>query len=269
MQVLKSKMIFAACTARLNRFSKPPFTPDKVLMKEKDRGFSEELVSDDGDVVLVKWLDNKTVSFASNFVGIGEEDKVKRWDKKTKNYINVNRPQVTKDYNSGMGGVDLFNRFIALYRITVRSKKWTLRVIFHCIDMAVTNSWLEYKRVADSLNVLKKDQLDLLHFRLQLAEEMVKVGKPASITKRKAGRPSTDSSPAEQSEKRSKYEQRPLKCVQQDMIDHLPIHDGKQEPTRCKNTKCGKYRSHFFCKKCKIHLCLNQSRNCFFEFHDK
>lgn len=271
LQILKSKMIFAACTARLNRFSKPPLTSDKIMMKEK-RGFSEEVVSDDGDVVVTKWLDNKTVSLASNYVGIGQTDTVKRWEKRDKAYIQVTRPQVVNEYNSAMGGVDLYNRYIALYRITVRSKKWTLRVIFHAIDMAVTNSWLEYKRTAQILKVPKKEQLDLLAFRLQLTEEIIKVGKP--VTNKKKGRPSNEKANKNPDEnmpqtKRSRYEQRPLQSVQTDSVDHLPTHDGKPEPTRCKNSTCGKYRSHFFCHKCKVHLCINQKRNCFYEFHTK
>lgn len=52
-------------------------------MANNDRGHSDQVVSLDGDVVLVKWLDTRTVTLASNFVAIGNEDIVKRWNKNT------------------------------------------------------------------------------------------------------------------------------------------------------------------------------------------
>ncbi|KAF2891129.1 hypothetical protein ILUMI_15044 [Ignelater luminosus] len=60
-------------------------------------------------VVLVKLLDNKAVCLASNYLGKDEEDKVKRWEKNSK-YIEINRPEVIKDYNHGMGGVEFLDQ---------------------------------------------------------------------------------------------------------------------------------------------------------------
>lgn len=84
-----------------------------------------------------------------NFLSIGECDSVRRRNAATKSHIQVQRPEVIKEYNSTMGGVDLYTRLIQFYRIKVKSKKWTLRLIFYAVDMAVTNSWLEYKMVCD------------------------------------------------------------------------------------------------------------------------
>lgn len=64
-----------------------------------------------------------------------------------------------------MGGVDLCDRLISLYRIYIRSKKWTLRLIFHAVDLAITNAWIEYKNAAMALGLEKKAIMDLLHFR--------------------------------------------------------------------------------------------------------
>lgn len=77
LQVLKSKGIYAGGTVRINRFSNPPVPSDKEL-KKRNRGSYDEVVSTDG-IVLVKWMDNRSVCLASNFVGSGEEDTVKRW----------------------------------------------------------------------------------------------------------------------------------------------------------------------------------------------
>lgn len=186
LQVLKSRKIFAAGTVRVNRFSKPPLLDDKSL-KDRGRGSHDQVTSEDGDVVLVKWMDNRSVILASNFVGIGTEDQVSRWDKNEKKYMIVQRPEIIKLYNHSMGGVDLLDQMIGMYRIYIRSRKWTLRLIFHAVDLAIVNAWFEYRQNCDRLKIPKKAQMDLLHFRMRLAEGLVKVGKRVPS---KRGRPS-------------------------------------------------------------------------------
>lgn len=116
----KQRQINVACTIRTNRFKSPPFLSDKEIKKE-GRGFSEELVNAEGDIVVVKWFENRAVSLASNFIGIEKTDKVKIWDKKQNKYIEVNRPEIEKMYNQSKGGVDLCDRLLGLYRIYIRS----------------------------------------------------------------------------------------------------------------------------------------------------
>lgn len=260
---LKSKQIKACGTVRMNRFSNPPFSSDKDLLKQP-RGHSEELFSKDNDVVLTKWVDNKVVNIASNFVGIGETDTAKRWNKDSKEYVDVVRPEVIRKYNASMGGVDKLDFLIKIYRIFIRSRKWTLRLIFHAIDMAICNSWLEYKRDCKKMNINKKHQLDLLHFKLDIGNHLVKQGKPND--KRKVGRPSLEEL-REHQQKKSKYESRPSSGIRLDSVDHLPVHCGQKESGRCKKEGCKSGRSHFICNKCNVHLCLGKQRNCFFEFH--
>ena len=102
----------------MNRFRNPPFISDKIISKN-DRGSSDEVVSCDGDVVSVKWYDNKAVYLASNFVGIGEIDEVERWDKKEKCFVKVKRPEIVRHYNESMGGVDKHDQYISYYRIFI------------------------------------------------------------------------------------------------------------------------------------------------------
>ena len=128
---------------------------DKDMLRE-GRGTCDQVVSKDGDVVLTKWVDNRSVIMASNFVGVGNVDTVKRWDKKDKKYTDVARPEVIKLYNHSMGGVDLLDQMISIYRIYIRSKKWTLRMIFHAVDFTAVNSWFEYRRECERLKIKKK-----------------------------------------------------------------------------------------------------------------
>src|SRR6218665_1150261 len=44
----------------------------------------------------------------------------------TEKYISVTRPDIVNQYNANMGGMDLMDRIISYYRISARTKKWTI-----------------------------------------------------------------------------------------------------------------------------------------------
>ena len=77
---------------------------------------------------------------------IQPEDTCQRWDKKLKRYVTVSRPNIICEYNSKMGGFDLVDRMMSYYRMSVRTKKWTLRMLMHFTDLALANSWLLYRK---------------------------------------------------------------------------------------------------------------------------
>jgi len=146
-------------------------------------------------------------------------------------------------------------------------------MIFHAVDMAITNSWLEYYLDCKKLNILDKDRMDLLEFRLRLADNLINVGK-VNTPKRQRGRPREDSSfenSPSPTPKRAKYnsrEVRPFYETKTDHIGHYPASDDNSEATRCKNTNC-KGKTHVYCLKCKVHLCfVVKKKNCFTEFHN-
>ncbi|KAI4464016.1 transposase is4 [Holotrichia oblita] len=178
--------------ARVNRFQKPPFSSDKDLQK-KGRGSSEEIISGDWEIIMTKWIDNNAVFMASNYAATGTPDICKRWDKIKKEYIHIQRPQVIREYNMHMGGVDKMDFLITIYRTFIRSRKWTLRMFTHAIDIALVNGWLEYKSKASLLGVPKQNIMDLLHFRSYVAEGLILVKK---VTTKRRGRPSASASPS-------------------------------------------------------------------------
>ena len=55
---------------------------------------------------------------------------VERWNQKQKIMTKVPRPAVVRKYNQQMGGVDLLDSLIALYRTKMRSKKWYHWLLF-------------------------------------------------------------------------------------------------------------------------------------------
>ncbi|XP_023225371.1 piggyBac transposable element-derived protein 3-like [Centruroides sculpturatus] len=203
-------------------------------------------------------------SISTKFPGPSNSPFVERWEKKEKKYISIDRPEVVKLYNHSMGGVDLFDQLISYYRIFIKSKKWTLRAIFHAVDFAVVQSWLEYRTSAKAIGVQQNKIMDLLHFRMRLAYVLVMSGK--EISSRKRGRPSATS--PETSNQRRRGETRPPEEIQFDGIDHMPLHENAALPSRCKFPKC-KGRSRVKCEKCGVHLCLSKEKNCFRAFHVK
>lgn len=51
-----------------------------------------------------------------------------------------------------------------------------------------------------------------------------------------------------------------------DRIDHWPEYDEKESRSNCKMDGC-KSLTNVYCMKCKVHLCLRKSKNCFLPFH--
>ncbi|XP_040075589.1 piggyBac transposable element-derived protein 1-like [Ixodes scapularis] len=137
------------------------------------RGESHCRVRSDDKLCQVKWKDNKSVLLLSTAFGTAPEGTCRRCSKDEKKRAEVTQPHIVARYNQHMGGVDLIDRYVAYYRITVRSKKWTVLVFTQFLDMACCNSWIEYQRDCDNAMVLKKDRLDLLHFKAVIAYVLV------------------------------------------------------------------------------------------------
>lgn len=232
-------------------------------MKKKGRGCSEEVVSSDGSVVCVKWYINKCVALASNYVGVGKSDTAVRFDKASKQKITINRPQIVRDYNMNMGGVDLMNQMISYYRITIRSKKWTLRMITHFIDFSIVQSWIEYKIDCQKSEIPKRQIMDLLAFRMCLANQLVY---NQSTAKRVARITLNDIRSKNECVDKSRESRTTDDNIRFDGLDHIPEYS--ENRIRCKRKSC-KSKTQVYCSKCKVHLCLNLKNNCYREYHTK
>lgn len=60
--------------------------------------------------------------------------------KKDKQYKHGVRPEVIKQYNSKLGGVDMADRLISVCPATSRTKKCPVWIISHMIDLVFLNS---------------------------------------------------------------------------------------------------------------------------------
>ncbi|GFT67645.1 piggyBac transposable element-derived protein 2 [Nephila pilipes] len=77
----------------------------------------------DVEISVTARKDSKTVIMASTFAAEKPLGKVMRYDKKTKNRVEIIRLHVIEEYNKHMGGVDLLDSIISRHKILMRSKK--------------------------------------------------------------------------------------------------------------------------------------------------
>ena len=117
-------------------------------------------------IIITKWVDNSTMQLTSNFVGIEPIGEIERWSKEDKIRKKVPCPQIVISYNQSIGGVDLADMLISLYRIPIKTHRWYIKVFWHLIDIAKVNFMnaqiAEEQAVQDVTNSTQRDYLDLV-----------------------------------------------------------------------------------------------------------
>ena len=92
---LKEKGFHSLGVLKTNQMS-GAILKSKGDMKHQGRGAMDSCVSKSSDITIVRWLDNNMVKVACTFVRMCNIDKVKRWSKKDKAYIDVDRLEIIK-----------------------------------------------------------------------------------------------------------------------------------------------------------------------------
>lgn len=228
------------------------------------RGYTEEYVgkSHGIDISTVLWHDTKNVRLASTYVGVKEflsrkapsNKHIERWDKMKKTVVNIPCPNIILEYNKHMGGVDLMDGLIGRYHIRVKTWKWTIRIFYHILDVAMVNAYVLYHRVH------AKERIELPVFRSMVAESLC----CRTSLKRSVGRPRSDTPPQSKKPKRSYTPQDDLRY---DRIDHWCIFRDRTGKKQCKNPGCTS-ETQAFCTKCKLSLCNSPAKTCFYDFHN-
>lgn len=69
-----------------------------------------------------------------------------------------------------MGGVDVLEKVIEYYRAFIKTRKWTLNVIIHFLDLTLLNASRLYRNDFIANNIPQNKIMDLLNFRLEIAK---------------------------------------------------------------------------------------------------
>ncbi|MBN3313128.1 HORM1 protein, partial [Atractosteus spatula] len=172
--------------------------------------------------------------------------------------ISVPCPQIVAEYNHHMGGMDLADMMIALYRTPAKSHRWYLCIFWQLMDIAVNNAWLLYRRDATTVGPVKLRKLKA--FRLDVAKGLI------YPEKQKRGRSSlgNENDAPVRVVKQSKVP-RPIDEMRYDGNSHYPILSVKG---RCR--MCPDGQTSIMCEKCNVRFCIvtgQNARNCFHSFH--
>lgn len=245
-------------TIRKNRL-KGCHLEDDHKLKSQGRGSFDYRVDNEAKVAIVKWFDNKAVTLASSCAAVSPVKEVRRFSKEQKKRVGVTCPNIVTQYNVHMGGVDLADMMVALYRTPAKSHWWSMSLFWQMADIAINNAWLLYRRDAKSLGEVKHKKLKT--FRLEVADGLIHAGKK----KARPSKPREDDVP-------TKYIQRPVTPrpvddIWYDKVDHFLVFSDRG---RCK--LCSNGKSTIACQKCGVRLCIvtgKNPRNCFQNFHEK
>lgn len=156
---------------------------------------------------------------------------------------------------------------VHLYKTPMKSKRWFMRLFAYIIDLCLINAWLFYCR---SLN---ESGMPLKEFRVKVFWSAA-CKKPNILCPLQASTYSSSSSTSF-----STTVDLPLPIQQHcshrlnlavrfdTTMFHVTLLVSWQTCNFCR--KQGNIvRSNILCRVCKIHLCLNDKRNCFIEYHN-
>lgn len=245
---LQKDEIYSCGTARKDRkFFPKDFAEDKTMK----RGDMDWKVSQTG-IIALKWRDNKSVHFLSNFHNPADVDVISR---KQKDGSSIEFPciKLVKDYNRHMGYVDKSDMLKSCYEINRKSKKWWHRIFWHFIDLTVVNAHIMFQ---ERSGICGKT-LSLKEFRLAVANGLI--GADPEVPQR--GRRSSEPTP-------NKYKPHVPLERRISKAAHMPIHGTKVRCANC-STRNSPHRTRWHCSSCNVGLCLTATKNCFALFHKK
>ena len=126
-------------TVMKNRLKGCPLSDDKEL---KQRGDFDQLIDANSGIAVFKWNYRRPVILASNFCSAIPISSCKRFDRKERKKIDIPCPQIVREYNAHMGGVDKFDMLKGFYTLDRRSRKFYMRFVHYLFGVSVINGWL-------------------------------------------------------------------------------------------------------------------------------
>ena len=144
LRYFKSKGIAATGTVPVNRMENAPWKNMKSMQKEK-RDSLDVITDISSNITPIRWKDNKVVDRLSTYTGKEPMQHVKRFCHSAKKKVDIEQPNIIREYNKSMRGFDRMDQKIAAYLINLRSKKWWWPLFCFVIDVSVNNAFLLYR----------------------------------------------------------------------------------------------------------------------------
>ena len=129
---LAQKKIFCCGTVRLLRKGMPKDLKPKTLRLK----CGDIRVRTRGDLMAVVWKDKRDVCLLTNIHDPPREGNYRD------EHGNAIKPAIVADYNHRMGHVDNVDRMANSYMASHRTWKWTKKLFFHLLDLAIVNSYI-------------------------------------------------------------------------------------------------------------------------------
>lgn len=113
---------------------------------------------------------------------------ISRYNRKTKTRDEMDCPNIIREYNAHMGGVNLMDGLLGRYHIHMRTTKWSNQIFYHLLDMAMVNAYLLYRHIHLGDEYVGK--FELPEFRLEVVDAHCGiVSVPDARAKKAVGRP--------------------------------------------------------------------------------
>ncbi|XP_062848343.1 uncharacterized protein LOC134310640 [Trichomycterus rosablanca] len=141
---------------------------------------------------------------------------------------------------------------------------WPQSVLWELVDLALVNSWLEYKQDQNHLS----EPLSLMAFRLEVSKGLILASSIDTQGFSPPYPPSPMRSDSATSVGISDAFDTPLPDVatRYDGLGHWPEQLSEGEEARCRFGGCER-TSRVRCLKCCVFLCISRNHNCFLKFH--
>lgn len=229
-KLLTDRSTYVCGTLRKNRKGNP-----KTLLSTKLKK-GQMITKRTNNVFVCNWKDKREVLCISNM------HKPILVPVSNKNGRVSMKPNVVRDYNNGMSGIDLSDQMLSYYSALRKTLFWYKKLAIHIFEIFIHNACMIYNQQA---NLPPENKIDALSFK----DEVVKYLLGEKFTKHRL--------------------QEQKKQVQLHYLERLPPTQKKQKPTKpCRVCTKEKKRKEtvYYCPVCpeKPALCVE---NCFKIFH--
>lgn len=238
-----------------------PKTPNahrQTALRRVGRGYISHRAS--GPLLATVWVDKRVIYFLTTMHRAKPHATVRRRGPEGRRE-DKECPPCLPDYQKYMRGVDRGDQLQSYYYSGRRSVKWWKRVFTYIIEASALNAYIldgyrlpppqpsaatsDSPSAEDSPPTLQHRR-DSLQFRIALAHELIG---DYSGKKHVGRRIVTDSLRRNRS------------------LTHLPLSVAEVKQCALCNRRRQRHETHIKCTACQVHLCIQQQRNCFHDYH--